>query len=289
MEGPSGNRYGRGNAATPANKLQGWDIDFLTAFDCVSCIIFPPPPIIIKKGNRWDSRKLAINEMVLLSLATDCHCMVDKKNKGGVSLVLRCSNTIRRSLTCTFYAKLRRSKRDDLWYVCQGFNRNHTCGGDGSNKMRNLAHMLNLWAADRVRRKDKFKLFNRIAVKYLKDGETALKRLVKDHTEPEHEIWDGSSSSTSQQKNSINGDMGSNPCPHMQLPRLVCVSSDEIYPSQNDDCMKLLDIETNMPSSTNSFVVASRSVRISVCQALRYNICIRLTLLFLAARTPPCS
>ena len=189
--------------------------------------------------------------------------MVDKKNKGGISLVLRCSTTIRRNSTCTFYAKLRRSKRDDLWYICQGFNRNHSCGGDGSNKMRNLAHMLNLWAIDRARRRDKYKLPDAIAVKYLKDGENALKLIFKDHAEPQIGKSDGTSSTTKQQGTSVKEELESMR-PKMQLPQLVCVSSCEISLC-NDTSIKPLDIGMMIPaSSTSTFVGASRPTRISV-------------------------
>ena len=53
--------------------------------------------------------------------------MLDRKNKGGKSLVLRCLSYVKHNGSCPFYCKLRRSNRDSLWYVCVGFQSNHTC------------------------------------------------------------------------------------------------------------------------------------------------------------------
>lgn len=53
--------------------------------------------------------------------------MVDRKNKGGKSLVLRCASAIRCESGCPFYAKLRRSNKDGMWYICVGLQQNHMC------------------------------------------------------------------------------------------------------------------------------------------------------------------
>ena len=53
--------------------------------------------------------------------------MVDRKNKGGKSLVLRCASAIRCESGCPFYAKLRRSNKDGMWYICAGLQQNHLC------------------------------------------------------------------------------------------------------------------------------------------------------------------
>ena len=74
--------------------------------------------------------------------------MLDKKNKGGVSLVLRCSTAVKENSDCPFYAKLRRSKKDDFWYICQGLNKCHNCNGDPSSKLRNLSRMLAIRRGD---------------------------------------------------------------------------------------------------------------------------------------------
>ena len=53
--------------------------------------------------------------------------MVDRKNKGGKSLVLRCASAIKCDSGCPFYAKLRRSNKDGMWYICVGLQQNHMC------------------------------------------------------------------------------------------------------------------------------------------------------------------
>ena len=53
--------------------------------------------------------------------------MVDKKNKGGQSMVMRCASKIRHGADCPFYCKLRRSSRDNLWYICRGLVSSHSC------------------------------------------------------------------------------------------------------------------------------------------------------------------
>ena len=53
--------------------------------------------------------------------------MLDRKNKGGKSIVLRCLSAVKFNGSCPFYCKLRRSNRDSLWYICAGFQSTHTC------------------------------------------------------------------------------------------------------------------------------------------------------------------
>lgn len=53
--------------------------------------------------------------------------MLDRKNKGGKSLVLRCISAVKYDSRCPFYAKLRRSTKDDMWYICAGLEMVHNC------------------------------------------------------------------------------------------------------------------------------------------------------------------
>ena len=53
--------------------------------------------------------------------------MLDRKNKGGKSLVLRCTSAVKYDSRCPFYAKLRRSTKDDMWYICAGLEMIHNC------------------------------------------------------------------------------------------------------------------------------------------------------------------
>jgi hypothetical protein len=57
---------------------------------------------------------------------------------------MRCYASIKSGETCSFYCKLRKSRRDDKWYLCQGFNRNHNpdCVGDISQKISQIPAML---------------------------------------------------------------------------------------------------------------------------------------------------
>ena len=55
--------------------------------------------------------------------------MMDRRNKGGRSLVLRCSAKLRGIADCPFYCKLRLSGKDGKWYICTGFHGNHECAG----------------------------------------------------------------------------------------------------------------------------------------------------------------
>ena len=68
-----------------------------------------------------------MNEIHLLSLSQKRACMMDRKNKGGRSLVLRCSTKVRGKADCPFYCKLRLSGRDHMWYICTGFHGTHDC------------------------------------------------------------------------------------------------------------------------------------------------------------------
>lgn len=58
--------------------------------------------------------------------------MLDRKNKGGKSLVLRCTSTVKSDSGCPFYAKLRRSCKDDMWYICAGMETKHDCPVEAS-------------------------------------------------------------------------------------------------------------------------------------------------------------
>ena len=53
--------------------------------------------------------------------------MVDRRNKGGRSMVLRCSSAVRAGSSCPFYCKVRRSPGDGKWYVCAGLRGTHLC------------------------------------------------------------------------------------------------------------------------------------------------------------------
>jgi hypothetical protein len=72
------------------------------------------------------------------------YCLIDKKNRGGSSFVMRCESVVRDSnASCTFYAKLRRSDTDHLWYICQHLNAAHTClTGSISFKLKNTAQLI---------------------------------------------------------------------------------------------------------------------------------------------------
>lgn len=56
--------------------------------------------------------------------------MQDKSDKGGKSLVLRCSSFIKQRSNCPFYCKLRRSKKDNLWYISEELISSHVCEPD---------------------------------------------------------------------------------------------------------------------------------------------------------------
>jgi hypothetical protein len=76
---------------------------------------------------RCDSRIQAANEIKLLSLTQRRTVLLDKKNKGGKSLLLRCTSNIKSGYPCPFYCKLRRSNKDALWYICTGYHLTHNC------------------------------------------------------------------------------------------------------------------------------------------------------------------
>ena len=42
-------------------------------------------------------------------------------------MVIRCSSNIKCDYACPFYAKLRRSNKDKLWYICAGIEIMHKC------------------------------------------------------------------------------------------------------------------------------------------------------------------
>lgn len=63
----------------------------------------------------------------MLSLSQNRTTLLDKKNKGGKSLVLRCASAVKNNTECPFYCKLRRSNKDDMWYICAGFQPMHNC------------------------------------------------------------------------------------------------------------------------------------------------------------------
>ena len=54
--------------------------------------------------------------------------MLDKKNKGGKSLIIRCASALKNHSSCPFYYKLRRNMRDQRWYVSGTKETRHTCG-----------------------------------------------------------------------------------------------------------------------------------------------------------------
>jgi hypothetical protein len=69
--------------------------------------------------------------------------MLDRRNKGGGSIVLRCSSTVKNDTDCPFYCKLRKSHRDKFWYVCPGFYGIHACEADDiPPKFSDIATML---------------------------------------------------------------------------------------------------------------------------------------------------
>ena len=76
---------------------------------------------------RWKTRKLASNEINLVSMTQNRATLQDRKNKGGKSLVLRCASAVKKDCGCPFYCKLRRSNKDGMWYVCTGLELSHCC------------------------------------------------------------------------------------------------------------------------------------------------------------------
>lgn len=68
--------------------------------------------------------------------------MVDKKNKGGKSVVLRCETAYRRESDCPFYCQLRRSMKLNLWYVAPGYVLNHNCSIAGLPSKHHLIEQM---------------------------------------------------------------------------------------------------------------------------------------------------
>jgi hypothetical protein len=52
--------------------------------------------------------------------------MLDKDNKGGSSVVLKCLSTIKYSVPCPFHCKLK-CRSDGRWYLASGFIDTHHC------------------------------------------------------------------------------------------------------------------------------------------------------------------
>ena len=77
--------------------------------------------------HRWATRIDAVDEVRRLSFAQERECMLDRRNKGGKSLLMKCSGTVLENVPCVFHAKLRRSSKDSMWYLCKGCNLKHTC------------------------------------------------------------------------------------------------------------------------------------------------------------------
>jgi hypothetical protein len=78
--------------------------------------------------------------------------MLDRKNKGGKSLVLRCASAVKCESGCPFYAKLRRSNKDGLWYICTGLDTDHNCTLDAFPP--NFAFVESMMAARTVEEED---------------------------------------------------------------------------------------------------------------------------------------
>lgn len=116
-----------------ADNEDAWITDFLAVFDKVGVIraqTFKLINLSLLKDKRWRTRKLAMNDINLLSLTQKRSTLLDKRKKGGNSFILRCSSAVRNSSGCPFYCKLRHSPRDDKWYVCRGFHPVHACARD---------------------------------------------------------------------------------------------------------------------------------------------------------------
>ena len=100
-------------AVTIANNITNsrWKIDFNETFN---------------PFRRFNSRSEITNEIYLLSLTQDRVAINDRNHKGGSCVVLRCISS-KHSNSCPFYCKIRKSPRDDLWYICSGLNSQHIC------------------------------------------------------------------------------------------------------------------------------------------------------------------
>ena len=79
------------------------------------------------KIGQWDSRIQATNDISLMSLAQNRSCMLDKKNKGGKSLVMRCAAALKNHSPCRFYCKLRRDMKHQRWHITGEKEMRHTC------------------------------------------------------------------------------------------------------------------------------------------------------------------
>lgn len=77
--------------------------------------------------HRWSTRTAAVDEVRKLSYAQERDCMLDRRNKGGKSLLMRCAGTVLENIPCAFHLKLRRSSKDSMWYLCKGHHLKHTC------------------------------------------------------------------------------------------------------------------------------------------------------------------
>ena len=53
--------------------------------------------------------------------------MLDRRNKGGKSLLMKCPGTVLKNVPCAFHVELRRSSKDSMWHLCKGYNLRHTC------------------------------------------------------------------------------------------------------------------------------------------------------------------
>ena len=53
--------------------------------------------------------------------------MVDKKNKGGKSLVMRCVSALKYGSSCPFHCKLMKDVKRQKWYICGDMEIHHTC------------------------------------------------------------------------------------------------------------------------------------------------------------------
>jgi hypothetical protein len=101
------------------------------------------------QNRRYESRKQVANAVNLLSLTQSRCTMLDQTNKGGRSIVLRCSSQVRYGSGCPFYCKIRRSRRDSKWYICAKFNPQHQCLPDGiPPKYNNTKAMLDEYYVD---------------------------------------------------------------------------------------------------------------------------------------------
>ena len=114
--------------ADKVTRSPSWDKHFLPSVDKVSAVAERTEgPLTRSKNERWSSRREATTQICLLSLSQGRACMVDRRNKGGRSMVLRCSSAVRSGSSCPFYCKVRRSPGDGKWYVCAGLRGTHLC------------------------------------------------------------------------------------------------------------------------------------------------------------------